>query len=267
MTTIEAPPGHPGALRQAAGAALLGATLVGLAAWGPVPLLVGAAVVQLVLVLGLLALVDAPAALGVFVLGTGAALAADVVVQVEHGEVGDLAGVVALSFVAGLLLQLVRRSRSRVTESLADTLVVTVLVCSVATLPAAVHADNGDWVVRAGLVAATLSLVLGRVVNGVRAGRATGRGLPALAIGLVTGPITALVVAGDQLSSQQAALVGLVAAAAAVSADQLTELAGEDLAEQPHDVRRLASLRPVTLLLPFALVAPVLLTAVRLVES
>lgn len=264
MTTIEAPPGHPGLLRHAGGAAVLGAALTGLAAWGSVPLLAGVVVVQLVLVLGFLALVDAPAALGVFVIGTAGALASDVVVHVGHGRVGGLTGVVALSFVAGLLLQLLRRHRSRVTESLADTLVVAVLVSCAATLPAAVQHDSGTWVVRVGLTAASVALVLSRALEGFRGEL---HGLPCLTTALVAGPTAALLVAGDHLSIRQALLLGLAAAAAAASGDQLTDLAGEDLAEQPQDDRRLASLRPVTLLLPFALVAPVLLAAVRLIEG
>lgn len=264
MTTIEAPPGHPGTLRHAGGAAVLGAALTALAAWGAVPLLVGVAAVQLVLVLGFLALVDAPAALGVFVIGTAGAVASDVVVQVDDGRVGGLTGVVALSFVAGLLLQLVRRHRSRVTESLADTLVVTVLVSCLATLPAAVQHDSGTWVVRTGLVAASVALVLSRLVEGLRP---KAKGLPVLVSGLVTGTAAALLTAGDHLATRDTFLLGLAASAAAVAADQLTDLAGEDLAGQPRDTRRLASLRPVTLLLPFALVAPVLLAAVRLLEG
>jgi hypothetical protein len=267
VTTIEAPPGRAGTVRSVGGAALLGGALVGLAAWGSVPLLVGTAAVQVLLVLGFLALVDAPAALGVFVIGTAAGLAADVVVHVEHGRVGGLAGVVALSFVAGLLLQLVRPHRTRVTESLADTLVVVVLVSCAATLPAAVQHDTGTWVVRAGLAAATVALVLGRLAHGLRTGTASTRGLAGLVAGLVVGPATSLLVAGDRLSTRQGLLTGLAAAAAAAAADHLTALAGDDLAAQPRDPRRLASLRPVTLLLPFALVPPVLLAAVRLVEG
>ena len=246
---------------------MLGAALAGLAEWGPVPLLVAVALVQVVLVLGFLALVDAPAALGVFVIGTAAAVVADVVVEVQDGRVGGLAGVVALSLVAGLLLQLVRPHRSRVTESLADTLVVTVLVCSAAALPAAVHRAGGDDVVRTGLVAATVALLVGRAVDALRHGRGPSRGLPGLVAALVTGTGTALLVAGDALTTRDALLLGLAVSGAAAAADQLTDLAGEDLSLQPRDARRLASLRPVTLLLPFALVAPVLLAAVRLLEG
>jgi hypothetical protein len=213
VTTIEAPPGHPGTLRHAGGAALLGAALTALAVWGSVPLLVGVALVQLVLVLGFLALVDAPAAVGVFTLGTAAALASDVVVEVEDGKVGGLAGVLALSLVGGLLLQLVRKHRTRVTESLADTLVVTVLVASLAALPAAVH--DGTWVVRAGLVAATAALVVSRLAERLRAGTA------ALVTALVVGVVVAPLVAGDHLGTRDAVLLGLAVAAAAAAADQI----------------------------------------------
>src|SRR5690349_8631022 len=91
--------------------AVVCAGLMGLTAWGLIPLIVGTALLQLLLVLGFLALVDAPAALGVFVLGVGAAVAADITVHVQNGHVGGLAGVAALSLVAGMLLQLVRKQR------------------------------------------------------------------------------------------------------------------------------------------------------------
>ncbi|MGZ4604195.1 MAG: hypothetical protein ACXV0U_11440, partial [Kineosporiaceae bacterium] len=74
---------RPPVLRQGLAAGLLGAGLLGLAVAGDVPLLVGVVVLQALVGLGFLALVDAPASGGVFLLGTAAAVAADVVVEVE----------------------------------------------------------------------------------------------------------------------------------------------------------------------------------------
>ena len=62
---VLAAPRSPVLLQGLVGAAV-GAALAGLALLGTGPLLAGVAVLQLLLVLGFLALVDAPAAVGVF---------------------------------------------------------------------------------------------------------------------------------------------------------------------------------------------------------
>ena len=228
--------------------AVVCAGLMGLAAGGLIPLIVGTALLQLFLVLGFLALVDAPAALGVFVLGVGAAVAADVTVHVQKGHVGGLAGVAALSLVAGMLLQLVRKQRDRVTESLADALVAVVLVCSAACLPAALQHPSGSPLVRAGLLAAGGAVILSRV---------------ATLLGLVAA-FLAVPEAGSHLSTAHALSVGVAAAATALTAALLVERSRGDVS---YDERRLVALRPVATLLPFAVVAPVLLVATRLLEQ
>lgn len=239
---------------------LVAAALAGLAAWGRSPLLVGVAVLQLLLVLSLLALVDAPAAVGVLVIGTTAAAASDVVVHVDDGRVGGLAGVVALSFVGGLLQQLARRHRSRVTESLSDTLVVVVVVASAACLTAAVQAPDGDWLVPAGLAGTGAALVAGRLTQVALPSRPSAALVTALAGGAV---VTAGLAEG---TSRERWLLGLAVAAAVALVDVVTALAAGDLLEGPRDRRRLASLRPVTQLMPFAVMAPVLLVAARLLD-
>ncbi|MGB8650887.1 MAG: hypothetical protein WCD35_09520, partial [Mycobacteriales bacterium] len=154
---------RPPLLGQGLAAAAVAAGLLGLAVLGHLALLGGVVVVQLLVVLGFLALVEAPAAGGVFLIGLGAAVAADVVVVAEDGRVGGLAGVAALAFVASLVHQLFRRVRSRVTESLADSLVVVVLVCSAVCWPAALQHESGTWPVRISFVAAGLALLAGRI--------------------------------------------------------------------------------------------------------
>lgn len=242
--------------------AVLAAVLAGLAGWGRTPLLVGVALVQLLLVLSFLALVDAPAAVGVLLLGTAAAAASDVVVHVDDGRVGGLAGVVALAFVGGLLQQLARRHRSRVTESLADTLVVVVLVASAACLTAAVQAPDGDWVVPAGLAGAGAALVAGRLTQVVLPLRPT----LAVVVSLGAGAVVTAFAAGDHGTARERWLLALAVAATATLVDVVSALAAGDVLEGPRDRRRLASLRPVTQLMPFAVVAPVLLVAARLLD-
>jgi hypothetical protein len=146
---------RPPVLLQGLVSGLLGAGLLGLAVLGDLPLLAGIVVVQLLVALGFLALVDAPASGGVFLLGAAATAGADLVVSLDDGKVGGLAGVVGLSLVGGLMHQLSRRERARVTESLADTFVVVTLTCSAVCLVAAQHHDGGTWPTRAALASCT----------------------------------------------------------------------------------------------------------------
>lgn len=267
-TTLAAVRPHP--LLQALSAAAVSATLMGLVHAGLLPLEIGVGVLQVLLVLAFLALVEAPASLGVFVLGTATAVAADVTVHVSDGQAGGLAGVAALALVAALLHQLVRRNRSRVTESLADTLVVVVLVTSAAALPAAVQHADGEVAARVGLLAAGAALVVGRiaslVLHRLAVAPSASRGWPGLVLALGVGVAFGVAEAGDRLTHREAMLTALACAAAAAVADVFVDLAAVEVAESRSEVRRRASLRPLVALLPFALVGPVLLAAVRLLE-
>jgi len=250
------------------------------------PLLLGAVVLalQVVLVLGLLALVDAPAAGGVFVVGVSAAVAADLAVLHDHGRLGALAGIVALSLVAALLHQLGRRARTRVTESLGDTLFVVVLVCGCACL-LAVRELGGARLAAIVLAAVGVSLLVGRLGDALVARPAVTpaatRGWPGLVLALGLGVAVAALLGGDDLSARAAALLGLAVAAAAAAGDVAVDLAAVaphaavatgDVAAAPgatalraDDGRRAAARRPVGLLLPFAAAGPVAYVAARLV--
>ncbi len=251
-------------LGQGAASGALGGALLGLSVLGDLPLLGGIVVVQLLLGLGFLALVDAPASGGIFVIGTAATIAADLVVQLDGGQVGGLAGVLALALVGGQLHQLARRERSRVTESLADTVVLVVLVCSAVCLPAAQQV-GGTWPLRAALAAAGVALLAGRVGDALvrRPPLAVGasRAWPGLLLALGAGVAVATLVADGHLTASRAALVGLSAAAAAAAADLAVDLVAAELTPSPDDARRVAALRPVSLLLPYALLGPVVLLA------
>ncbi len=250
------------------------------------PLLLGAVVLalQVVLVLDLLALVDAPAAGGVFVVGVSAAVAADLAVLHDHGRLGALAGIVALSLVAALLHQLGRRARTRVTESLADTLFVVVLVCGCACL-LAVRELGGARLAAIVLAAVGVSLLVGRLGDAFVAlpavTPAATRGWPGLVLALGLGVAVAALLGGDHLSARAAALLGLAVAATAAAGDVAVDLAAVaphaavatgDVAAAPgatalraDDGRRAAARRPVGLLLPFAAAGPVAYVAARLV--
>jgi len=250
------------------------------------PLLLGAVVLalQVVLVLGLLALVDVPAAGGVFVVGVAAAVAADVAVLHDHGRLGALAGIVALSLVAALLHQLGRRARTRVTESLAVTLFVVVLVCGCACL-LAVRELGGARLAAIVLAAVGVSLLVGRLGDAFVARPAVTpeatRGWLGLVLALGFGVAVAALLGGDHLSARAAALLGLAVAAAAAAGDVAVDLADVapyaavatgDVVAAPgatapraDDGRRAAARRPVGLLLPFAAAGPVAYVAARLV--
>jgi hypothetical protein len=258
---------RPPLLGQAAASALLGGLLVALAFLDDRALLGGVALVQLLTVLGFLAVSDAPASGGIFLLGAVGAVAADVIVLVDDGQVRYLGGVVALSLVLGLLHQLSRKERSRVTESLADTLVVAALVSAAACLAAAVQLDGGQWPTRTALVAAAVALTAGRLGDAVihRPALAIGstRAWPGLILALGAGVAAAAIVADGHLSTSKAALVGLSAAAAVAAVDLFVDLAAAELTAV--DARRVAALRPTALVLPFALLGPVALVAVRVI--
>lgn len=257
------------------GGALVAAALLALSLAGRFPLTAGVLVVQVLLVLGFLALVEAPAAGGVFVLAAAAALAADAVVLLDSGRVAGLAGVAGLAVVAALLHQLLRRRRSRVTESLADTLVAVALVCGAACLPAALQAGAPGSPLRATvlctLAAAGAALLAGRLGDRVvrRPALAVGseRGLPGLVLALGAGVAGCAVVGrlyAGGLTTSRAAFVGLGTALVVSVADLLVDLAAAELEPGPGDARRVSALRPVGLLLPFALLGPVALVVVRL---
>ena len=236
---------RPPLLGQGLAAAALAGGFYGLAVLGHLPLLAGVALVQLLLVLGFLALVDAPASGGVFALGAAAAVSADAVVVLDDGRVNGLAGVAALCMVGGLLHQLTRRERSRVTESLADTFVVVVLVCAAVSLVAALQQHGGTWPVRASLAAAGVALLAGRLGDRVvhRPALAVGssRAWPGLLLGLGAGVAMGVAVADGHLTGDRAALVGLVAAATVAAVDLAIDLAASELSSEPSDSRRVAS--------------------------
>jgi hypothetical protein len=261
-------------LVQGALPAALALLLAGAAALGTVPLALLVLGVQVVLLLAFLALVDAPASGGAFLVALGAVVAADVAVVVFDGDIRALAGVVALALIASLLHQLVRPTRSRVTESMADTLVVVVLGVSASCLVSLRALDGGDETVRVALVAAGASLLAGRVgdrlANRPMLAVGSTRGWPGLLLGLGTGVAAAVLVAGDGgdagvVVGTQAALLGLVCGATVAAADLTVDLGAAELRAGRRDARRVEALKPANLLLPFAFLGPIALVAGHLV--
>lgn len=258
-------------LLQGVGAALVAGGLALVSLPGPVALLVGIAALQLVLVLGVLVLLDAPSGRAAFAIAVAAAAVGDTLVLTTDGTADALAGVLALSLVAALILQIARRDRSRVTESLADTLLVALLVTSSACLIALRDLPGGREAVLVALAAAGTALLVGRAVDLVSAAprlvpEAT-RGWPGLLVGLGAGVLaaTVLAAAGSTFSGSRGALIGLAVAATAVCADLAVDLAALELRAGRRDARRVLALGPVGWLLPYAALAPVCLLATTLV--
>lgn len=268
------PPRRPPMLVQGMWPALLAAALVGATVVGLLPLAVAVLGVQVFLVLGALALLDAPASGGAFLVATGTILAADAVVLADDGRITGLAGVAGVGFVASLAHQLLRKGRSRVTESLADTLVVIVVAVAAACLLALRQVDGGEQVLLVALSAAGAVLLGGRIGDTIapRPMLAAGstRGWPGLLLGLGAGVAGAVLMAdaglGDgNLPLRSAALLGLVVASTVATADLAVDLGAAELRAGWRDARRVAALRPTALLLPYAVLGPVVLLAGRLV--
>jgi hypothetical protein len=258
-------------LLQGAGPFGLSLVLAGAAALGTVPFALAVLALQLFLILALLALVDAPASGGAFYVAAGAVVAADVVVVVDDGQIRGLAGVTALALVASLLHQLIRPKRSRVTESMADTLVAVTLSVAAACLIGLKALEGGDKTVVVVLLSAGASLLAARVGDRLasRPMLAIGstRGWPGLLLGLGAGVAAAVAVAGNDgvVMGQQAALLGLVCAATVAAADLAVDLGAAELRAGRRDARRVDALKPANLLLPFALLGPISLVAGHLV--
>ena len=245
------------------------------AAWGGTSaLLLAVLVLQVVSVVSVLTVLDAPAATGAAVVAVGAAAAADALVLLDDGEVDRVAGVVGLSLVAALLHQLVRRGRSRVTESLADTLLAVVVAAGAACLLALAALDGGRELLLLGLGASAAVLVVGRLADRLmpRPVLATGatRGWPGLLLGMTAGVGSALLAAqagGTGVSTAAAGLFGLATAVTVATADLAVDLGAAELRPGRRDARRVSALRPAAALLPYALLGPVALLAGRLVLS
>jgi hypothetical protein len=265
------PAPRPAVLWLGLGGAVICLALAGLATVNADALGAGVFVVQLILVLSFLALVDAPGSGGAFVVAAAAAAVADVVVLRSDGRVSGLAGVIALGLVGSLLHQLLRRGRTRVTESLADTLVAVVLAVSASSLIALRMAGGGRDAVIVCLAAGAGALIAGRIGDRVlpRPALAVGanRGWPGLLLALGAGAAAAVAVASGPVAGARGALLGLAIAATVSAGDLSVDLGAAELTAGRRDARRVSALMPAGLVLPFAALAPVAYVAGRLVLS
>lgn len=243
------------------------ALLAGMAVAGPWPLFAVVLLIQVVTGLAWLAATEVPGSLGAAVVITAAAAGMDVLaVRRGHTGVEATAAVIALAFIAAVAYQLIRRARSRVTESLAVTMagvVVAVLLSHLLVLQAT---RNGESLTAVALLSIAAAQLVGRAVDavGVRARLVpgAGRGWLALLAGSAAGTLTGALLgrSTDPLSTGSGAALGLAVALAAAAADLAVDVtAGDEI-----DERRRAALRPLSTCLPVMAAAPVAYAATRL---
>jgi hypothetical protein len=222
--------------------------------------------VQALVTLAWLALTEvdgAEGAAGIVLLG---AAAADVLAVRNDGEgISGTVAVVALAFVASLALQLFRKHRARTADALAGTVSAVVLAVFAAHLLAA-GAKTSAGLAAAALLCPAAAVVAGRAsdlvsINPVLVAGAR-RGWLGLLAGIVaSGALGAVLgVVWAPLSGASGTVLGVATGLAAVVADLALDLVATDA----FDARRTAALRPLRMLLPLVVAAPVAYAAARL---
>jgi hypothetical protein len=211
----------------ATAAALLTGVLVGTAQAGTVVFAGAVLAVQLLLIAAWYLGVRTPGRIGVAVVATGAALAADAAATwSEEATVGPLAGVVAAAFGATIVAQLVRGvGRRHVTEAFGATMTLVVAVTSLASTIALHRHAGGPGLLATCLLAGGAGLVAARLLDlafpGPNVHYAVARGLIGVGGGSVVGAAAAVVAAvfTDSISVPLAAVAGWGVALAGILAD------------------------------------------------
>ncbi|MFC0503734.1 hypothetical protein [Micromonospora costi] len=222
----------PLSLATAGFSALLGVGLVlGAQTSGPghrLPFAIIIAGVQLLFVLAWTMAMRPPALLLVALVSAGVAVAADVAaVQTDIAGLAPLGYVAAGGFLLGVLGQLVRRvDRVRVTDSLGSTLLIIVGVVAFGTLVVLSRVPAGTQAITVCLTASGVALTVARVTDAVAPWPRLAPQVPRGAAGVVAGAMLGTLVSallGSYLvtpfTPTRAAIIGLVAAVAAVLAD------------------------------------------------
>ncbi|PZF97516.1 hypothetical protein [Micromonospora deserti] len=223
---------RPLALAVAGFAALLGVGLVlGAQTSGPGHRLPFAAIilsVQLLFVLSWTMAARPPAFLTVALVSVGVAVAADAAaVQTDIAGLAPLGYVAAGGFLLGVLGQLVRRvDRVRVTDSLGTTLLIVVGVVAFATLIVLSRIPAGTQAITVCLTASGVALTIARLTDAVapwpRLAPQVPRGAAGVVVGAMVGTLVSAVLGSylvTPFTPTKAAIIGLVAAVAAVLAD------------------------------------------------
>jgi hypothetical protein len=245
-------------------AAVVTAGLAVTAHYGRMPLLVGVAVVQVLLVVAWVVGTGLPGRAGGLLIGLGVAGAADAVLHVQDRmSLAGLAGVLGLTIPALLLHQLSRGVvRVRVTESLSGVAAIATAGASAAAYLALYRAVDGGRLVSAAVGATGMGLVAGRLIDIAlpvpRIARDVPHGLlgigASISLGAVVGAAHAL--GAPTLELGNGALLGACAAGVAALLAIGVSYVAHGLIGEPGRLRRLA-LAYLRVGLPLACAAPV----------
>jgi len=194
------------------------------------------------------------------------AAAVDLLGQAGGGDrLERLAGVVGVAFLGMLLGELVRRDRSRVTDSLVATASAVVLVVMLASPLALAPSSGGRAVVGAtfAAVAAALAVAAVGAAAGGRADNRLGAAATLILAVVAGGGVGAAYGSVSQHGPRWGVAVGLAAALFAAAGWALTA-GSTDHSTAPRAAGALRPSAPVMALLPLALAAPVGYAAGRL---
>lgn len=257
---------HWHAAVPAFGTVVAAGVLAGTAAVGHTALGLALLAAQAVVTLAWLALTEVDGAEGATVIVVASAAVADALAVRRGGEgISGAVGVVALAFVATLGFQLVRPHRRRVAEALAGTVSAVLLAVLAAHLLAA-SAKTGWAVAATGVLCAAAAVFAGRLGDVLMVRPVVVHGAHRGVLGVVLGVLASaglgalLGVAWAPLSAASGTALGAATGIAAIVADLATDLAQADAGDE----RRYAALRPLAMLLPLVVAAPVAYAAARL---
>lgn len=218
----------PAPLWQVAGAVVVLAVAVGAAAQtSTLALLIVVALMQLVLLVGWLAIADPPSPRGVVAIGLGTAAAADAIAGFgTSASLDPLAAVLALAVLATIVVQLARGvARARVTEAMSASLGVAVGAVSVATLLVLLRQSGGTEAVTAAALAASVAVFTARCVDKVLPVPHVAAGVDRGGLGIILGSMAGTAATAfyastvTSLNPQTGALLGWAVALVAVLAD------------------------------------------------
>lgn len=259
-----ASPARP-ALLGAAAAGVSGAVAAA-AAGGRAALICAVVVVQAMLAAGWLRAAAIPGAAGAAVVVVVAAAAADGYAARDSAEpLAPVAGVVAVAFLATLLLQLAQRGRTRVTESLAVTMTGVLLVVLAAHLVAVLGGAGESAAAVLVALAAGAAVLAGRLVDEVaprqRPAGEVRRGWPGLLAGLVAAAAAGMLAGGNgALGAGSGVVIGIAVGVAAT----LAEVGVEQMATGLSADRRRSAVLLLGAVLPLVVAAPVGYAVTRL---
>ncbi|TFV53363.1 hypothetical protein [Blastococcus sp. TF02A-35] len=262
---LRATPDRAHHLPAAGLAAVAAGVLAGLPlALGSVGALAAVLVLQLALVLSWVVVARMRGARASLVVGTAAAVAADLVLVLpDRPELGGLLGVLAVGFIVSVLQQMLRSPRHRLVDSLAGAALLLTAVGALAALLLLDRSAEGRLVVTA--LAAGVALVVGHLLDQVLPRPVVAEGVPRGLAGTVLSVLAGAAVAWAardlaDLGMLRSLFVGaVVAGVVALVAVAASYVAVEAAADGVPDAISPWVLTVVQVVLPLAGAAPVAL--------